>query len=194
MNKARSVVGSIALAGTSLAWVAVGAAPAGASSQTQAYSCSTPIGTQSSNVTVAGSASINTTTKKISLTGVKFTITNTFGVTFSANNVKISIPDPNKTSAPYVAGSAKVATSPAGWTAGHDSTGVFALHSGTITVANGQTVSNAALSAKYSDKGPAGKVIKFHPGTVSFSLTSPITGSVTCHPTAPVITIASVTE
>ncbi len=174
---------------------ALSVAPAGASPDVSAgYSCSTPIGTESANVTVVGTASV--ANGIIGLKNVKFTITDNLGFSLTIDNVKVHVPDPNKVSAPYRAHSAKVGSAPAGWTAGHDTHGLFALHSASITVANGMTVSNAALSGKYTDKGPAGTVIAFKPGLVSFKVTSPITisGSATCTPTTPVPKIASVTE
>ena len=193
MNKLRSIAVSVSLVGVGLTASVASATPAVAAAS-QGYSCSTPVGTQSGTATVAGKATLNATTKVISLSGVKVSIKNTFGVTVSGNNVKIVVPDPNTTSAPYVANSAKVATTPAGWTAGHATSGIFALHAGNVTFASGSTLSNAALSARYKDKGPKGTVVKFTPGPISFNLTSPISGTVTCTPTAPIVTIASVTE
>lgn len=193
MKKVRSIAVSMTMVGVGLTAALTGAAPAGAAS-TQAYSCSTPIGTESGTATISGKAVLNATTKVITLSAVKFSIKNTFGLTISGNNIKVSVPDPNTTSAPYITGSAKVATTPAGWTAGHGTTGLFALHKGTLTFANGSTISNAALSGRYKDKGPKGTVISFKPGTVSFNLTSPISGTVTCTPSGTVVTFASVTE
>jgi hypothetical protein len=188
-----SVAGTAALIGSTV--FAVGLPAASASTITQAYTCATPLGSESGSVTVAGSAALNATTNTIKLSGVKFTIHNPLSTTaISADHIVVRVPDPNNTSAPYVAGSAKVAARPPGWKAGHSTTGVFASHAGTLTLPAAGTLSNAALSATYSDKGPKGTVVSFKPGKVTFDLTSPITGSVACTPTAPVGTFASVTE
>lgn len=189
-----SLGATVALAGTAVMGVA--ATPAWAGTISQPYSCSTTIGPLSETVSITGTATINKTTKVISLSGVVFTVNNTSGYSLTVNHVKLNVADPNKTSAPYKAGSAKVGTTPPGWTAGHGSTGAFALFAGSTTIANGATVSNAPLSAKYTDAGPAGTKISFKPGKVSFNLTSPsiAAGPVSCTPSAPVGTIASVTE
>jgi hypothetical protein len=158
---------------------------------TQSYTCS-PGGAAS--ITIVGTATETETNETISLTGVKFTVTNSFGVTITAKNIQVNVPDPNNTSAPYIAGSAAVATTPPGWTAGHGTGGIFALHAGNITLANGATLSNAALRAKYKDKGPVGTVIKWVGGTVTLQVISPIVASVTCTPNAPLMTVTSVTE
>jgi hypothetical protein len=84
--------------------------------------------------------------------------------TVTVNHIKVPVPDPNKSSAPYVANSAKVGTATPRWTAGHDATGVFAQFAGSMTITNGSSVANAPLKATYTDKGPVGTVINFRPG------------------------------
>lgn len=187
-----SLVGTFVLVGSTV--FAASMPSAGAATITQAYSCSSPIGTLSASVRVSGSAALNSTGKSINLSRVKFTVTNPTSTTISADNIVVTVRDPNKTAAPYKAGTAKVASTPPGWTAGHNASGVFAKHAGTVTLAGGGTVSNAALSASYANQGSSGTVISYKPGAVSFNLTSPIPGTVTCTPTAPVKRFASVTE
>jgi hypothetical protein len=192
LGRIASVACTTAVIGSGVFAAAVPAADAATISQ--AYSCSSPVGTLSASVKVAGAAALNSTGSAIILSKVKFTITNPTTTTISADHIVVTVPDPNPTSAPYKAGTAKVASTPAGWTAGHNTSGVFAEHTGTITLAGGGTVSNAALSARYANKGPHGTVISYKPGPVSFDLTSPISGPVSCTPNPPVGTFASVTE
>ena len=59
-------------------------------------------------------------------------------------------------------------------TAGHDKTGLFALHPASITVPNGGRFSNAAVRAFYRPKKLDGTIIRFKPGAVSFRITSGI--------------------
>lgn len=185
-----SVIGSVALAGTAL--LAAGAPSAGAATVTQTYRCSSSLGSLSTSVKFSGTATL--ATKTIKLSNVKVTVSNTTTTTASIDKVSINVPDPNKTSAPYKSGSVKVGSTPAGWTAARTTQGIAARHAGTITFKAGATLTNAPLSAAYTDKGPKGTVISFHPGVVSFTLTSPISTAVTCTPTSPKKTIASVTE
>jgi hypothetical protein len=161
---------------------------------TQAYSCVTSLGTLPSTVTVTGKAAENASSTLINLKNVVFKVKNTFGQSVTVDHVKVSVADPNATSAPYVTNSAGVGATPPGWTAGHDATGAFALFAGSKTVANGAAVANAPLKARYKDKGPAGTVITFMPGHISFNVTAPITTSATCTPTPPVGPIATVME
>jgi hypothetical protein len=159
---------------------------------TQSYTCSTPIGDISLSGTVTGKASIKSGT--ISLKKVVYAINNSVGFDLVVDHVKISTPDPSKSSAPYKKGSATTAKKPKGWKAGHDKVGIFASHAKSMTILNGQDVTSAALSAKYTVKGEPGTVIEFHPGDVTFHVTSPVEGDVTCMPDDPVGTFASVTE
>ena len=189
------VGGAMALSGMGVATAdSPAVAPATVS---QTYSCSVIGTTQTGTATVMGKAVIVTSTtgvKSISLTGVVFSITNSFGLTATVNTIKIHLLDPNKISAPYILNSAKAGTTPPGWTAGHDTTGTFLLFSGSTTFASGTTKRTAALRARYRDKGPRGTVIAFHPGNVTFSVTSPVVGSASCTPSGTLTTIASVTE
>ena len=182
-----AVVGGLATSGI------IGPAPAGAS-VTQGYTCSSIDGVKPSvNAAVTAKATINKTTKVIALSGVVFKLHNTFGVSATINDIKFYVNDPNTTSAPYVSGSGAAATSPAGWTAGHD-TGLFVVYSGSQTFKALSTLTTAALGASYSDLGPAKTVIKFTVGSVSFNLTAPVQASVTCTPKTPEKVIAQVTE
>ncbi len=171
------------------------ASPAGASTVSQTYSCTTPAGTQTPTATIVGTATKTTT--QISLAGVKFTVKNTFPAPIVIKNIKVRVPDPNNTSAPYINLSAKVLTTPAGWTAGHDLTpvkDVFALHAGSISLAANASTTTAALSAKYTIKGPKGTVISFVGGTITFTVVSPIAGIATCTPSGTKKVFATVTE
>jgi hypothetical protein len=167
-------------------------------SVSQTYHCKIgTIITQNVTATVSGKAAIvtsKTNVKTVHLSAVVFKFTNSFGTTATISNVKMSVPDPNVTSAPYIANSAHAGTTPAGWTAGHDSTGAYLFFAGSATIANGATESSAALRATYKDKGPAGTAIAFHPGAISFMVTAPVSDPATCTATAPIKTIASVTE
>jgi hypothetical protein len=168
------------------------AAASASTNVSAAYSCSIAGTTEAVTISVTGTATKTATT--VNVKNVVFTVTNSFGITATISNIKVHVLDPNKTSAPFKAGSAHVAKTPAGWTAGHDSTGAFALFKGSTTIANGATVSNAALGAGYTNAGPTGTKISFKPAKVSFNVTSPITATVTCTPTKPVPVFASVTE
>lgn len=191
----RMIAGSAILGGalTMSGMVLVGVAPAGAA-VTQNFKC-TPIGTvtPSFNVSESATASINKTTKMITLSNATFTVRNTFGVSATVNSIKFEITDPNNTSAPYIANSVKVATSPTGWVAGHD-TGIFAEHAGSEVFKALATLKNAALSAKYTDAGPVKTVINFIAGNFTFNITSPVQQAETCTPTAPAKIIAHVAE
>jgi len=157
-----------------------------------AYSCAIPgIGTQAVTISVSGTAAV--TAKAIKVTGVVFTVSNSFGVTATLSNIQVHITDAPAASAPLKTASPVVAATPAGWTAGFDTNGAFADFAGSTTINNGDTVANAALSAKYAKKGAAGTKIKFKPGLVSFDVTSPISATVSCTPTAPVPAFAKVT-
>jgi hypothetical protein len=188
-------IGALAGAGAGIAMlVASVPAASAATAVTQPYTCNAGGATVQASATVTGKAAENSTSTAIKLTNVVFKVTNTFGVgTVTVNHIKVSVPDPNTTSAPYVANSVAVAASPAGWTAGHDATGAFASFAGSKTVPTNGTVANAALKAKYKDKGPVGTVINYVPGQISFNITSPITATATCTATAP-MTFATVTE
>jgi hypothetical protein len=188
------MIAGAAVAGGALATSGlIGLAPAGAS-VTQGYKCSSIDGvTPSVNATVTAKATINKTTKVITLSGVVFKLHNTFGVSATINNIKFYVNDPNNTSAPYVAGSANVAAAPVGWTAGHDS-GLYELFTGSQSFKALATLTTAALGATYSDLGPAKTVIKFTTGTVSFDLTSPVQATVTCTPKTPLKVLAQATE
>ena len=171
----------------------MGLAPAGAS-VTQPYKCSSIDGvTPTVSAVITANATIDKTSKVITLSGVVFKLHNTFGDTATINNVKFYVSDPNTTSAPYVAGSATVASTPAGWAAGHD-TGLYELYAGSQTFKAFSYLTTAALGAQYTDAGPVRTVIKFTVGTVSFNLTAPVTASVTCTPKTPLKVIAQVTE
>jgi hypothetical protein len=165
------------------------ASPASVSAK---YSCTTPLGPLTTSASITGSAAI--ASGKIELTGVVFKVKNSFGTNATIKDVRIIVPNPSKTVAPYISGSAKAASTPPGWTAGQSSAGLFALYKGSLTVDNGATISNAELSASYTVKGPKGTVIAFEPGKVTFFLTNPFSSKVSCTPTKPVPTIAKVTE
>ncbi|MBO0731665.1 MAG: hypothetical protein J2P57_20565, partial [Acidimicrobiaceae bacterium] len=131
-----------------------GGPAADAATVTQTYRCSSSLGSVSSSVKFSGTATLATNTIKLS--NVKVTVTNTTTTTATIDKVSISVPDPNKTSAPYKTGSVKVGSTPAGWTAAHTTVGIVARHAGTITFKAGATLTNAPLSAAYTDKGPKG--------------------------------------
>jgi hypothetical protein len=189
----RMIAGAAVVGGALATSGFMGLAPAGAS-VSQSYKCSSISGvTPSISATVSAKATINRTTKVITLSGVVFKLHNTFGVTATINNIKFYVNDPNNTSAPYIAGSANVAATPAGWTAGHD-TGLFELYTGSQTFKALSTLTTAALGATYTDAGPSLTDIKFTVGTLSFNLTSPVQTSVTCTPKTPEHVIASVLE
>ncbi len=157
----------------------------------QTYDCTTPIGDINLTGTVTGRASIMG--KSISLTKVKFAVTNSVGLDLVVENVKVYVPDPSKANAPYKKGSVTIATKPRGWKAGHDSTGIFALFKGQQTIKAGDNVTVAALGAQYTAKGAKGTKIHFASGTVTFTVDSPVSGDVTCTP-SPAVTFARVTE
>ena len=189
----RMIAGAALVGGAMATSGLMGLAPAGAS-VTQGYKCSSIDGvTPSVNATVTAKATINKTTKVITLSGVVFKLHNTFGVSATINTIKFYVNDPNTTSAPYVAGSANVAATPAGWTAGHD-TGLYELYPGSQSFKALATLTTAALGATYSDVGPVRTVIKFTVGSVSFNLTAPVQATVTCTPKAPEKVLAQVTE
>ncbi len=167
--------------------VSLAATPA---SLSQTYTCSGGGVTERGTVVVSGGAAINSAHTTVKLKNAVYTVTFNMGFTVTVTDVVLHVPDPSGVS--YKANSAKVTT--AGWTAGHDSNGAFASFAGPATVANGATIPSAALSAKYKLTGSAGTVVKFKPGLVTFTLTSPISASVVCTPNAPVGTFASVTE
>jgi hypothetical protein len=158
---------------------------------TQPYSCDTPIGPVDLTGTVTGKATIKGT--KISLKSVKYSVTNSTGFALTIDHVNVSTPDPSQTDAPYKDGSVKVSKKPKGWKAGHDSVGVFASFKGSQDIANGADVSVAATSAQYKSKGASGTVVDFKPGDVTFHVSAPIAGDVSCTPN-PAGTFASVTE
>jgi hypothetical protein len=171
----------------------IGVGPAGATT-TQGYSCSAIDGVKPDvNASVAAKATLNKTTKVITLSGVVFKLRNTFGIPATINDIKFYVNDPNATSAPYMTGSAAAAATPAGWAAGHD-TGLYVLYSGSQSFKSLATLTTAALSASYSDLGPTKTVIKFTVGSISFNLTSPVQSTVTCTPKTPEKVIAQVTE
>jgi hypothetical protein len=186
------LVGALAGAGLGLAMLATGVPSASASvTVTQPYTCATSLGNLAATAKVTGTASKIGT--KINLKKVLFKVTNPTTFQLTVDHIKISVPDPSAAHAPYVARSAKVALTPAGWTAGHGTTGVFASFAGSQTIAAGATVANAALSASYKNAGPAGTVINFVPGQVSFHVSSPVSTTATCTPNGP-MTFATVTE
>lgn len=156
----------------------------------QAYSCTTPIGDIDLSGTVTGKATIKG--KKISLKKVQYAVTNSVGLDLTIDSIKVYVPDPGS-AAPYKANSVKIAKKPKGWKAGHDATGIFASFAGSEVVANGDNVTVAALSAGYTAKGAKGTVVDFVPGDVTFHVSSPIAGDVSCTPDSPG-TFASVTE
>jgi hypothetical protein len=168
---------------------AVSAAP----TVTQSYTCTAGPITLPATAKVTGIAAKSGT--KINLKNVVFQVTNPTTMSLTVKSIKVSVPDPSATHAPYIAGSARAAHSPAGWTAGHDASGAFAFafFAGSQTISGGATVANAALSASYTNKGPARTVIKFVPGAVSFIVTRPAIGQATCTPNGP-MTFAMVTE
>jgi hypothetical protein len=188
----RKIAGA-AVAGGALATSGIlGLAPAGAVSQS--YGCSSIDGIKPNvSATVSAKAVINKTTKVITLSGVVFQLRNTFGVSATISNIKFEVNDPNNTSAPYVAGSANVAATPAGWTAGHD-TGLYELYAGSQSFKAFAVLKTAALGATYTDAGPVKTVIKFTAGTVSFNLTSPVSATVTCTPKTPLKVLVQATE
>jgi hypothetical protein len=189
----RMIAGAAIVGGALATSGFIGLEPAGAS-VSQGYKCSSISGvTPSFSATITAKATINRTTKVITLSGVVFKLHNTFGVTATINNIKFEVLDPNNTSAPYIAGSANVAATPAGWTAGHDS-GLYELYAGSQTFKALSTLTTAALGATYSDNGPSLTSIKFKAGLLTFNLTSPTQASVTCTPKTPEATMASVIE
>jgi hypothetical protein len=186
------LVGAVVLSATAL--MGLGVPPAAASTINQSYFCNAGFETFTETNSVTGTARLNATTKVISVNGVVFTFINNTITAFTGNGLKMYVPDPNKTSAPYKTASAKAGTTPPGWTAGHDATGVFALFAGSFSIAPGGKMTNAPLSASYIDKGPKGTKISFKPGRITFKQTSPISGTVSCTPNSPVGIFASVTE
>jgi hypothetical protein len=158
---------------------------------TQPYHCTTPLGDADLSATVTGKAVIKGS--KISLKAVKYSVTNSVGLSLTIDHVMVWTPDPGKKAAKYVDGSVKVGKKPAGWKAGHDSSGVFASFPGSQTVANGDDITTAPLSAKYKAKGASGTVVDFVAGDVTLHVSSPLSGTVSCTPD-PAETFASVTE
>jgi hypothetical protein len=158
----------------------------------QSYTCQTPLGPESEAFTVTGKASIKG--KKITLSKVVYSITNNFGVDLTVSKIKVSVPDPTTKVATYNSGSVTAAKKPKGYKPGHDATGSFVDHNGSMDVANGATIKTAALGATYTATGPKGSQVVFQPGALSFHVTSPVQGDVTCTPDKPVGTIATVTE
>lgn len=198
MIAAASLVGgALTLSGTTTAFADSAPTPdISFGTVSQPYVCHVGIISKNVLATVTGKAAIVTsgTVKTIHLTGVIFSFTNSFGVSATLNSIKAYVPYPNNTSAPYIAKSAKAGTTPAGWTAASDTTGVYLSFPGSTTVPNGAKESTAPLKANYKDNGPAGTVIAFHPGNITFKLTAPTTGTATCKPGSPLNTITSVTE
>ncbi|HXX90220.1 MAG TPA: hypothetical protein VEI83_08365 [Acidimicrobiales bacterium] len=190
----KMLAGALVVGGVLAMSGVVGVAPAGATT-TQGYSCSAIDGVKPAvNATVTAKATIDKTTKVISLTGVVFKLRNTFGVTATIDDIRFYVNDPNSTSAPYVAGSAAAAGVPAGWAAGHDSSGLYVVYAGSQTFKSLATLTTAALSAGYSDLGPAKTAIKFTVGTITFDVTAPVQAPVTCTPKTPEKVITQVTE
>jgi hypothetical protein len=190
----RMIAGAAVVGGALATSGVMGLVPAGAS-VSQGYKCSSIGGvTPSISATVTAKATINKTTKVITLSGVVFKLHNTFGVSATIQNITFVVNDPNTTSAPYVAGSANVAATPAGWTAGHTATGLFENFAGSQSFKALATLTTAALGAQYTDAGPVRTVIKFTTGTVSFDLTSPVQATVTCTPKTPLKVLAQVSE
>jgi len=145
-------------------------------------------GTSITSVSVSGSAALSGGT--IILSGVVFTISFSGGM--AVDNLQFDVFQSDQKSAPYIKGSAAVASTPPGWKAGHTYAGLYALYKGRL---GGSSVSNAALSAEYADKGPQGTLVAFRPGEIWFETLVPVQASVSCHPTNRVIpNIASVTE
>ena len=189
----RMIAGAAVVGGALATSGLIGLAPAGAT-VSQGYKCTSIDGvTPSFSASITGKATINRTTKVITLSGVVFKLHNTFATTATINNIKFEVLDPNNTSAPYIAGSANAASTPAGWTAGHD-TGLYELYAGTQTFKALSTLTTAALGATYSDNGPSLTSIKFKAGVLTFNLTAPAQASVTCTPKTPEGTIAQVVE
>lgn len=152
----------------------------------QAYSCSS--GT-TQDATVSGRARAISLTGQVQLSQVTFTITNPTSTTATVTAATVHVPDPDPAHTPYVSGSAAVAAA-SGWTAGHDSSGVYASFSGSLTIGPGQTISTPALSASYTEGGPTGTKVTFEPGAASVTISSPVAASVTCSPTAPIVVFA----
>ncbi len=144
--------------------------------------------------TISSQVSATAIGQNIDLSRLTFMVTNPTTDTITVTAALVSLPDPNNTSAPYAAGSATVAKGSTGWTAGHNSTGIYGAFAGSMSVEPGETVSTPAFAAAYSDLGPAGTVIGWTPGAISITVGSPIKATVTCTPSAPVGVIASVTE
>jgi hypothetical protein len=159
----------------------------------QTYSCP-DIGSQT--VQVAGQASISGRT--IELTNVAFMFSDPVQERSAViSGGTIWVPDPSSADAPYISGSAAAMTAP-GWTAGHDSKGVFVKFSsssyGPMKVKTGDTIFSPPLSVKYRETGPSGTVVSWTPGNVTITLSSPIRGTFACTPTSPYQQITSVTE
>lgn len=153
----------------------------------QSYGCS---GATTQTATVSAVARQTETTEQIRLSALTFTVSNPTNAAVTVSQARVSIPDPDRARAPYVNGSAAIAAAP-GWHAGHDSGGLFAT-SGAVTLAPGETISTPAVSALYSDAGPVGTPIAWHPGAASLTLTSPSASVATCSPTAPLATLARI--
>jgi hypothetical protein len=150
----------------------------------QTYTCTSGSLTVNEDVTVSGQAKSNSTTHQVKLSKVTYAVTNPTGTTATITAARLYVPDSDPTNTPYVNGSAAVASA-AGWTAGHDSNGIYASFAGTLTVGPGQTITSPALSASYAENGPTGTKVQFHPGPGSITFSSPA-GSYSCHPVAPV--------
>jgi hypothetical protein len=156
----------------------------------QLYSCSVG-GNQ--NVTVSAQASEQETSEQLNLSKITYTVTNPTPFSVTVTGATVYVPDPDTVNAPYINGSAKIATSP-GWSAGHDANGTFASFTGSMVVGPGATVSTPALSASYTESGPPGTAIAWHPGQASLTISSPTSLNVTCIPSAPLGNIARVKE
>lgn len=156
----------------------------------QLYSCS-PGGNQ--DVTVSAQASENETTEQLTLSKITYTVTNPTTSAATVTGATFYVPDPDAVNAPYITGSATIATSP-GWSAGHDTNGTFASFSGSLAVGPGATVSTPAFSASYSEAGPAATVITWHPGPATITISSPTSQTITCTPTAPLGNLARTKE
>jgi hypothetical protein len=182
---ASAVVAGAAFVVPSFATVSTAATPG---SLSQSYTCAGGGASEVGTAVVSGKAAVNSTHTAIKLKNAMYAVTNSTGLTATVTNVVLHVPDPSGVT--YKNGSATVTT--AGWTAGHDSNGAFASFAGPATIAAGATIPSAPLSAKYKVSSAAGTVVKFHPGLVTFTVTSPFSFKVVCTPNAPVGTFTSV--
>jgi hypothetical protein len=187
----------LAVSTTLLSNVVLSSVASAGSPLTQGYSCDNGI---TATYSITGNAKI-LATGKISLSGVTFTTTNPLGQTLKLSLLVNRVSDPGA-QAPYVKNSAAVATSPAGWIAGHavktrnnPFPGLFEVHQRVISTLSGGTLTSAAFGAKYKDANPgSGDVVNFQPGEITYDEMSPNFAGVTCTPIGPIGTIASVTE